>query len=154
MVLPSRRGGRAVNDLIGRISLSAAELCFPKSLALHRAGAEVVGGDDLISRILEAGSGGIDFDKCLATPDMMAKLGRIARVLGPRGLMPNPKLGTIVTDVTPAVKALKEGRVEFRCVGLTRDLSPKPSVPQCEKLHSEISRIAFFYCWRAGGAKI
>lgn len=74
----------------------------------------MVGGDDLIARILAAGSGGIDFDKCLATPDMMSRLGRIAKVLGPRGLMPNPKLGTIVTDVTPAIKALKEGRVEFR----------------------------------------
>lgn len=74
----------------------------------------MVGGEELIAQILAAGSGGIDFDKVLATPDMMSKLGRIARILGPRGLMPNPKLGTIVTDVTPAIKALKGGRVEFR----------------------------------------
>ena len=74
----------------------------------------MVGGEDLVARILAAGSSGIAFDKCLATPDMMPKLGRIAKVLGPRGLMPNPKLGTIVTDITPAIKALKEGRVEFR----------------------------------------
>ena len=82
--------------------------------AALQAGADIVGDDATISKILEQGGSGIDFDACLATPEMMPKLGRIARVLGPRGLMPNPKLGTVTTDVSAAVEAAKKGRVEFR----------------------------------------
>jgi large subunit ribosomal protein L1 len=78
------------------------------------AGAEVVGDEDLIAAIQQAGGGGLAFDKCIATPDMMARLGKIARILGPRGLMPNPKLGTVTSNVAEAVGALKRGRVEFR----------------------------------------
>ncbi len=81
------------------------------------AGAEVVGSEDLIAAIQKGGAGAIDFDKCLATSAMMSKLARIARTLGPRGLMPNPKLGTIVepSSIAEAVKTMKAGRVEFRC---------------------------------------
>jgi large subunit ribosomal protein L1 len=79
--------------------------------AASEAGADVVGGEDLMLRIQ---GGEIPFDSLIATPEMMSTVGKIGRVLGPRGLMPNPKLGTVTRDVSAAVKAAKEGRVQFR----------------------------------------
>jgi len=76
------------------------------------AGADFVGGQDLITKILE--EGWLDFDKAIATPDMMGLVGKVARILGPRGLMPNPKVGTVTFDITQAVKEMKAGRAEFR----------------------------------------
>jgi large subunit ribosomal protein L1 len=75
------------------------------------AGADVVGADDLAALVQE---GKIEFDRCIATPDMMGLVGRLGKVLGPRGLMPNPKLGTVTMDVKGAVTAAKAGQVEFR----------------------------------------
>jgi len=74
-------------------------------------GADLVGSIDLIEEI---SSGKINFDTCIATPDMMGHVGKIARILGPKGLMPNPKLGTVTTDIKNAVKVSKSGQVEFR----------------------------------------
>ncbi len=82
-----------------------------KAAEAEAAGADVVGSDDLVARIQE---GWLDFDAAIATPDQMAKIGRIARILGPRGLMPNPKTGTVTMDVTKAVTDIKGGKITFR----------------------------------------
>lgn len=75
-------------------------------------GADVVGAEEIIDKILK--ENWLDFDACITTPDMMGLVGRIARVLGPRGLMPNPKSGTVTMDVTKAIKDIKAGKVEYR----------------------------------------
>ncbi len=83
----------------------------PKAEEAEAAGADIVGADDLAAEIQ---NGRLDFDRCIATPDMMAVVGRLGRILGPRGLMPNPKLGTVTQDVSGAVAAAKGGAVNFR----------------------------------------
>jgi large subunit ribosomal protein L1 len=82
-----------------------------KAAEATAAGADIVGAEDLMERIQQ---GQIDFDRCIATPDMMGIVGRLGKILGPRGLMPNPKIGTVTQDVSGAVKAAKAGQVEFR----------------------------------------
>lgn len=76
-----------------------------------KAGADVIGGEDLIEKVA---AGNIDFDRVIATPEMMPKMSKVARVLGPKGLMPNPKLGTVTNDVAAAVASAKAGQIEYR----------------------------------------
>jgi large subunit ribosomal protein L1 len=83
----------------------------PKADEAKAAGADIVGAEDLFEIV---NGGKIEFDRCIATPDMMGLVGRLGKVLGPRGMMPNPKVGTVTMDVTAAVKASKGGAVEFR----------------------------------------
>jgi large subunit ribosomal protein L1 len=82
-----------------------------KAEAAKKAGADIVGAEDLAAQV-EAGK--IEFDRCIATPDLMGVVGKLGKVLGPRGLMPNPKLGTVTPNVAEAVKNVKGGQVEFR----------------------------------------
>ncbi|MDP2193697.1 MAG: 50S ribosomal protein L1 [Alphaproteobacteria bacterium] len=83
----------------------------PKADEAQQAGADIIGAEDLVDQILK---GEINFDKCIATPDMMGLVGRVARVLGPRGIMPNPKTGTVTVNVAKAVQDVKGGQVEYR----------------------------------------
>ncbi|MAM09221.1 MAG: 50S ribosomal protein L1 [Rhizobiaceae bacterium] len=83
----------------------------PKADEAREAGADIVGAEDLVEQVQ---AGNIDFDRCIATPDMMPLVGRLGKVLGPRGMMPNPKVGTVTMDVKAAIEASKGGAVEFR----------------------------------------
>ena len=105
---------RGVVNLPNGSGRSARVAVFAKGAKAEeakKAGADIVGAEDLAEKI---NAGQIDFDRCIATPDMMPLVGRLGKVLGPRGLMPNPKVGTVTMDVTAAVKASKGGAVEFR----------------------------------------
>ena len=95
----------------GRVLRVAVFARGPKADEAMAAGADVVGAEDLVNTVM---GGAIDFDRCIATPDMMPLVGRLGKVLGPRGMMPNPKVGTVTMDVAGAVKASKGGAVEFR----------------------------------------
>jgi len=103
------------------------------------AGADIVGGDDLVKRVSE---GFTDFDVAIATPDMMSKVGPLGRILGPRGLMPNPKSGTVTFDVGRAVKEVKGGRIEFRAdkFGIVHVLIGKASF-DAEALHENFAAL-------------
>ncbi len=105
------RGVVSLPNGTGRTARVAVFARDKKAEEARAAGADIVGADDLFETI---NSGKIEFDRLIATPDLMALVGRLGKVLGPRGLMPNPKVGTVTMDVTKAVKDAKGGAVEFR----------------------------------------
>ena len=105
------RGVVALPNGTGRTQRVAVFARGAKADEARAAGADVVGAEDLVERVT---GGNIDFDRCIATPDLMPLVGRLGKVLGPRGLMPNPKVGTVTMDLVAGVKAAKGGAVEFR----------------------------------------
>src|SRR5437764_6035475 len=105
------RGVVSLPNGTGRLARVAVFAKGAKADEARRAGADLVGAEDLAEQVQK---GDINFDRCIATPDMMGIVGRLGKVLGPRGLMPNPKVGTVTMDVTQAVKDAKGGAVEFR----------------------------------------
>ena len=105
------RGVVSLPNGSGRSARVAVFARGDKAEQAKAAGADIVGAEDLVDTVQK---GEINFDRCIATPDMMALVGRLGKVLGPRGLMPNPKVGTVTNDVVQAVKDAKGGSVEFR----------------------------------------
>jgi len=105
------RGVVSLPNGTGRSARVAVFAKGAKAEEAKKAGADIVGAEDLAEAV---GKGEINFDRCIATPDMMGIVGRLGKVLGPRGLMPNPRVGTVTMDVTQAVKDAKGGAVEFR----------------------------------------
>ncbi|MBL8667526.1 MAG: 50S ribosomal protein L1 [Rhodospirillales bacterium] len=114
-----------------------------KAAEASAAGADIVGAEDLMEQIQK---GEINFDRCIATPDMMGVVGRLGKILGPRGLMPNPKVGTVTMDVAGAIKAAKAGQVEFRVerAGIVHGGVGKVSFPAtalAENIHAFVDAV-------------
>ncbi|SKA74628.1 large subunit ribosomal protein L1 [Paucidesulfovibrio gracilis DSM 16080] len=121
------RGAVTLPNGLGKDVRVAAFCKGDKESEAKEAGADVVGGEDLVEKIQ---GGWLEFDKAVATPDMMAQVGKIGRILGPRGLMPNAKTGTVTFDIGNAVKELKAGKVEFK-------------VDKAGVLHAPIGKVSF-----------
>ncbi|MES2503326.1 MAG: 50S ribosomal protein L1 [Myxococcota bacterium] len=121
------RGAVALPHGTGKTVRIAVFAKGPKAKEAEDAGADVVGAEDLATRIE---GGFMDFDKVIASPDMMAVVGKLGKVLGPRGLMPNPKVGTVTMDVAKAVKEIKAGKIEFK-------------VDKTGTLHAPLGRVSF-----------
>jgi large subunit ribosomal protein L1 len=121
------RGAVTLPHGLGKDVRVAAFCKGDKQAEAKEAGADIVGDEDLVEKVK---GGFLDFDKAVATPDMMSKVGQIGRVLGPRGLMPNAKTGTVTFDIGPAIQELKAGRVEFK-------------VDKAGVLHAPLGKVSF-----------
>lgn len=124
----------------------------PKEQEALVAGADFVGGDELAAKIK---GGWMDFDVCVATPDMMGVVGKLGKVLGPRGLMPNPKVGTVTMDVTKAVNEIKSGKVEYRCdkAGNVQVIIGKVSFDEAKLLENYLALVDTLIKVKPSGAK-
>ncbi len=133
------RGSTMLPNGTGKTVRVAVIAKAEKEAEAKAAGADHFGSDDLIDKIKE---GWFDFDKLIATPDMMSKVGKIGTVLGPRGLMPNPKTGTVTTDITKTVKEIKAGRVEYKVdkAGIVHTIVGKLGFDS-KKLHQNVSTL-------------
>jgi large subunit ribosomal protein L1 len=134
------RGLVSLPNGTGKVVRVAVFARAAKAEEAQSAGADVVGAEDLAEKVQ---AGEINFDRCIATPDMMAVVGRLGKILGPRGLMPNPRLGTVTMDVRGAVQAAKAGQVEFRAekAGIIHAGVGKASFPD-DKLAENIRAFA------------
>ncbi|MDX8396988.1 MAG: 50S ribosomal protein L1 [Mariprofundaceae bacterium] len=140
------RGSISLPNGTGKTVRVAVFAKGPKAEEATAAGADIVGSDDLFEKVQ---AGFLEFDRVVATPDMMGLVGRLGRVLGPRGLMPNPKLGTVTMDVTKAVGAIKAGQIEVRVdkAGVVhapigrRSFDDQKLVENIEHLFSELNRM-------------
>jgi large subunit ribosomal protein L1 len=134
------RGALVLPNGIGKTTRIAVLAKGDKAREAEAAGADVVGSDDLIEKIA---GGWMEFDKMIATPDMMVAVSKIGKLLGPRGLMPNPKLGTVTFDVTKAIKEQKLGKVEYRTekTGIIHVIVGKKSFG-AEKLRENFAALA------------
>jgi large subunit ribosomal protein L1 len=137
---PMVRGVVNLPNGSGRTQRVAVFARGAKAEEAKAAGADIVGAEDLVEKV---NAGQIDFDRCIATPDLMPLVGRLGKVLGPRGLMPNPKVGTVTADVTNAVRGAKGGSVEFRVekAGIIHAGVGKASFP-AEKLVENVRAFA------------
>jgi large subunit ribosomal protein L1 len=126
------RGSAALPHGLGKQVRIAVFAKGEKAIEAQQAGADVVGSDDLVERVK---NGDLDFDAVVATPDMMVQVGKVGKVLGPRGLMPSPKIGTVTFDVTNVIQSIKAGRAEFK-------------VDKSANLHAIVGKASF------GGQKI
>jgi large subunit ribosomal protein L1 len=133
------RGSTMLPNGTGKTVRVAVIAKAEKEAEAKAAGADHFGSDDLIEKIKE---GWFEFDKLVATPDMMSKVGKIGTVLGPRGLMPNPKTGTVTTDITKTVKEIKAGRVEYKVdkAGIVHTIVGKLSFDS-KKLNENVSTL-------------
>ena len=123
-----------------------------KAKEARDAGADLVGADDLAEKVL---AGEVDFDRCIATPDMMGLVGRLGKVLGPKGLMPNPKLGTVTPDVKKAVESAKGGAIEFRAekAGIVQVILGKASFSEKQIAENVVAFVRELQRVKPSGAK-
>ena len=124
----------------------------PKAEEAKAAGADYVGGQELIDKVA---GGWFDFEVCVATPNLMGKVGRLGRVLGPKGLMPNPKVGTVTMDVAKAVSEIKAGKVEYRAdkAGNVQDMIGKASFSEADLLDNYVALAQTLIKVKPSGAK-